>query len=139
MSSSDDTNFSVGYGKPPKAHRFKAGQSGNPRGRPKSLPELSDLVGKELKRKRVIVEDGERVSLPMAEILVKRLIDLAVKGRLPALMHTFALADQHAEKQRNASTQSQYTPITSDMSATEAARIYAEMINGAPSRSRVKK
>ena len=28
-------DYEVGYGKPPKEHRFKKGQSGNPRGRPK--------------------------------------------------------------------------------------------------------
>ena len=28
-------DYKVGYGKPPKEHRFKKGQSGNPRGRPK--------------------------------------------------------------------------------------------------------
>ena len=29
------TNYEVGYAKPPKQHRFKPGQSGNPAGRPR--------------------------------------------------------------------------------------------------------
>jgi hypothetical protein len=33
--SSDDEDYEVGYGKPPKHSRFKLGQSGNPKGRPK--------------------------------------------------------------------------------------------------------
>ena len=33
--SSDDEDYEVGYGKPPKDSRFKLGQSGNPNGRPK--------------------------------------------------------------------------------------------------------
>jgi hypothetical protein len=33
--SSDDEDYEVGYGKPPKDSRFKLGQSGNPKGRPK--------------------------------------------------------------------------------------------------------
>src|SRR5205807_1912426 len=30
-----DVEYDVGFGKPPKASRFRAGQSGNPLGRPK--------------------------------------------------------------------------------------------------------
>ena len=33
---------SVGYGRPPAAHRFKAGQSGNPRGRPRKARSVAD-------------------------------------------------------------------------------------------------
>jgi hypothetical protein len=29
----DNQSYSIGYGKPPKAHCFRPGQSGNPRGR----------------------------------------------------------------------------------------------------------
>ena len=30
-------HYDVGYGKPPKKHRFRKGQSGNARGRPKGI------------------------------------------------------------------------------------------------------
>ena len=35
MSDHGDDDYEVGYGKPPKANRFKKGQSGNPKGRKK--------------------------------------------------------------------------------------------------------
>lgn len=37
-------DYPVGYKKPPKTSRFKPGQSGNPHGRPKSHPELRELI-----------------------------------------------------------------------------------------------
>ncbi len=30
-------DYTVGYGRPPKATQFKAGKTGNPRGRPKGV------------------------------------------------------------------------------------------------------
>ena len=38
--------YEVGYGKPPQHSRFKPGQSGNPKGRPKSAKGLNTIVGK---------------------------------------------------------------------------------------------
>ena len=36
--SKDSADYDIGYGKPPEDTRFKKGQSGNPRGRPKKQP-----------------------------------------------------------------------------------------------------
>ncbi|NBW76719.1 MAG: hypothetical protein EBR34_13115 [Sphingomonadaceae bacterium] len=36
--------YSVGYGKPPQGSRFRPGQSGNPKGRPRRLERNSDLA-----------------------------------------------------------------------------------------------
>ena len=41
-------DYEVGYGKPPQHTRFKPGQSGNARGRPRKSKELNKLIQAEL-------------------------------------------------------------------------------------------
>ena len=82
-------DYAVGYGKPPKHSRFKAGRSGNPRGRPKGTknykPEvnhewLQEIVLEEAYRK-IRVRDGDRqVDVPMAQAVVRTLAVNAAKG-----------------------------------------------------------
>ncbi|MGY4234723.1 hypothetical protein ACVIIW_003670 [Bradyrhizobium sp. USDA 4449] len=90
-------DYEVGYGKPPRERRFKPGQSGNPRGRPKKYPTLTELFADELKRKRTIVEDGQRLRVRTDEILVKRLVDVAAKGGMKALTMMMAVIEQIRE------------------------------------------
>ena len=121
-------DYEVGYGKPPKEHRFKPGQSGNRRGRPKRLPEIADLLAKELRRKHTIVEGGQRISVAMIHLLIKRLLEKAAKGHFLALMRTLELADQLQQLERR----SAITLITRDMTPAQAAEAYAQMIRSDP-------
>ena len=59
---SDDAEDKVGYGRPPKATRFKLGQSGNSRGRPKSKGRSGDPVAK-LARRKLRTRDGRTITL----------------------------------------------------------------------------
>lgn len=73
-------DYQVGYGKPPVETRFKPGESGNPRGRPKRIPTLPELIQREAKRRIEIVEDGERHRVTKLDALAKRLLQGALKG-----------------------------------------------------------
>lgn len=83
------TSYEVGYGKPPASTRFRPGQSGNPKGRPKGarnkLPGLQEerlktIVLQEAYR-AIKVRDGNRnVSVPMATAIVRALAVNAAKG-----------------------------------------------------------
>lgn len=114
-------NYEVGYGKPPKGHRFKPGQSGNPSGKPRKILDLSDRFERELKRKRVIVEDGQRLCVSTMEVLVKRMIDLALKGNMKAMNQMLALMAHALEREKERSTD------FASLSEKELAAAYAQM------------
>jgi DNA phosphorothioation-dependent restriction protein DptG len=91
----DDDDYKVGYGKPPLRSRFKKGQSGNPKGRQKKIPDLSELIGEELESTRYVEIDNKRVKLTVKRLLVKQFIHQALKGHSKALFPALEAADRH--------------------------------------------
>lgn len=85
----DTAKYDVGYGKPSAETRFKPGQSGNPRGRPKGarnkLPALNEerlksIILEEAYR-AIRINDGDRqIKVPMAQAIVRAVAVNAVKG-----------------------------------------------------------
>jgi hypothetical protein len=86
----------VGYGKPPKAHRFKPGQSGNPKGRPKGRKNRRTVITEQLDRMTMIRENGKPVRLTVRELLGKVLVNQAAKGDKKAIDMALRL-DREAE------------------------------------------
>jgi hypothetical protein len=88
MSKDDDApadTENVGYCRPPRATRFRPGQSGNPRGRPRKPKPVQDLLATELRRRVVIRENGREERIPKLELVVKRLVNDAIQGNYPAV------------------------------------------------------
>ena len=87
----DDEEPPVGYKSPPVHRRFQPGQSGNPSGRPKGArnkkrtpasESLEDIIIAEAYR-TVTVNDGDRrVSMPMAQAIIRALAVSAAKGNI---------------------------------------------------------
>lgn len=72
--------YEVGYARPPESHRFKPGQSGNPKGRPKGTSDLLTHVTEELKRKVTISEGGRTRKVEKGKAVAMRVVDKGMKG-----------------------------------------------------------
>lgn len=77
----------VGYRRPPEAHQFKKGVSGNRRGRPKHKPgqQFADLIDRMLERKVRITIDGKKQLVTMAEAIARQFVNLSANGDTGAL------------------------------------------------------
>jgi hypothetical protein len=93
MSNPSDSSRNVGYGNPPVEHRFRPGQSGNPRGRrkgSKNRPKLDDLEPLrrfvELEANRSIkVREGERViAVPIMQAIARKFVRSGLGDNLSA-------------------------------------------------------
>src|SRR5271154_3146512 len=80
MPSDEGPAYEVGYRKPPRRTRFKPGQSGNPRGRPKGAKDLSSLFTDALNELVVVTENGRRRKVSKCRAFVTQLVNQSAKG-----------------------------------------------------------
>jgi hypothetical protein len=84
---SEEGEYNVGYKRPPRATRFKKGQSGNPSGRPKKVSQEIDpgLILQSVDNEEIVVIDnGKRKQMMKAEVQFRQLFVKAIKGDLNA-------------------------------------------------------
>ncbi len=75
----------VGRGHPPRDTRFKPGQSGNPRGRPKGSKSLAEDVRRQMRKTAVVTIDGKPARRTYQELMAQRIAHDAAKGSLKAI------------------------------------------------------
>jgi hypothetical protein len=75
MTDDDVRDYKVGYKKPPLHTRFKNGQSGNPRGRPRGAKNFSTVLNDALNQRVVVTENGRRRKISKRELGIRQLVD----------------------------------------------------------------
>ena len=82
--SNNTENYTVGYRRPPKQHRFKKGQSGNPSGRPNGVRSFKSDLSDEL-AELVSIKDGNKtIEVTRQRAVIKALVSAALDGDLRA-------------------------------------------------------
>jgi Family of unknown function (DUF5681) len=95
-------DYEIGYRKPPKSGRFRAGVSGNPKGRPKQRPPpLAQSIKNTLDAPIEYRDRGQTKVATARELSLKTLVDRAVAGDLAAAELALRIRDR-AERNEDA-------------------------------------
>nr|WP_166177855.1 DUF5681 domain-containing protein [Altererythrobacter segetis] len=87
----DQRDYEVGYKKPPKHTRFRPGQSGNSKGRPRKAKGLNTLVRETLGGK-IAVRTGEGTKrISRIEAVLQKTLEQAMKGNPRAQLELIKL------------------------------------------------
>jgi hypothetical protein len=123
-SATAESNYEVGYRKPPKRTQFSKGVSGNRAGRPPGSGAARKSL-KEILLEKMPVRKGDRiVNLPIYEVLITNLVNLAMNGNSTLGLKLFQLVPYEEIRRQ---MPGQYK-ITKDMDAHEAMEVYMRMI-----------
>lgn len=76
----DDDDDPVGYGKPPKKHRFRKGNQMARRRKGKTGQSFEKMLNKKLHEKVNAVRNGRTVRITLLEALLERMVKLATSG-----------------------------------------------------------
>ncbi len=74
----------VGYGNPPMKRRFKLGETGNPKGRPRGSKNRKTIIRKIANEMHTVTENGRRRRLPTLALMILALRNKAATGNVPA-------------------------------------------------------
>src|SRR5271154_925175 len=92
--SSPARDYEVGDRHPPKHSRFKPGQSGNPKGRPKGSVNLRTRITQQLRQPVTVTRNGRPVKMRKVDLIALQIVDSAAKGNLQAVQLAVRLDDE---------------------------------------------
>jgi hypothetical protein len=117
--------YDVGYGRPPRSHQWKLGQSGNPSGKKKGVKNRATILNAIMQRKVTITDNGKPREITLHEGLYLKYVAPALKGDLKAAAF---LLNQYEESQNTEAVREvnrvAIPQITDDMTEEEALRIW---------------
>ena len=87
--------YEVGKCRPPLASRWKPGQCGNPKGRPKKANGAATTARDALERQLPVIVSGRKTQMTVRAIAYRKLGDKAAAGDQKALGFLLDLANEH--------------------------------------------
>ncbi len=111
-------NYAVGYGKPPKHSRFKPGQCGNPRGRPRKNGSIEAMIKRELDQMVKISEGGRELRITKREAIIKQFVNRAIKGDPKPLQLMLAHLEKHKDIEPFSATEADDAELLKALGAT---------------------
>jgi Family of unknown function (DUF5681) len=95
-------NYKVGKGRPPLTTRWKPGQSGNPKGRPKGSRPIGAVLRDIIQQKVSVTEGGKTRRIPALEVILRRLTSDAIRSDPRAIKLLLSLVDRYADSPQTA-------------------------------------
>ena len=124
-------NDDVGYGKPPRSHRFKKGVSGNPGGRPKGSKNLSTIIMDVARQQVNATVGGKTRKLSTVQATAMQLAGKAAGGDQRAMNAFLDWIDQ-IEARAAAATPATFPLTAPDVEVLRA--MYDRMIKSTPNK-----
>jgi Family of unknown function (DUF5681) len=87
-------DYEVGYGRPPKEHRFQPGNKANPNGRKKKTRNGKVVIRDLLLEPITVREGGEVKEIPALEAVIKKMRSQALGGDHKAILTIIGLAQR---------------------------------------------
>lgn len=102
---SKNGSYEVGYGQTPEHTRFKKGQSGNPKGRPKGAKGFKTILRKELLRTISVTEQGKSRKMSTFKVVLRKLSNDAMMGKPHAVKQIMEYCQQFLDEDSAAATE----------------------------------
>ncbi len=125
------SDYLVGYRKPPEATKFKAGQSGNSKGRPKGSPNIVTAFVNALKGNIIVMENGRSIKMSRPEALAHKAFAMAIKGN-PKFFEMLMKASDHWEQKQEKRQRSAADDKNVDQADQETIDLFLKLMRGKP-------
>jgi len=90
-------DYEVGFKRPPVETRFKRGNVGNPKGRPKKRQTVGQIIEGALMTKVTVMENGRPKRMTAEEVIIRKLALDAASGDKRAIQTLFSLRDRYRD------------------------------------------
>ena len=122
--SEDQQSKRRGYANPPPEHQFKAGVSGNPKGRPRGARNMANEIDLILSGRVDVTKNGRRERSTRRKVIAEKLIVRAMRDDHKAI-ETVLKLEGHAQLQGLVGGSDRAQPITRETTLAEDEAILA--------------